>query len=59
VNEISKNLTNIRVLFLSELKLVTDSSISGLTVLPNMEELHLGGCKQITSSSLIALLHNL
>jgi hypothetical protein len=33
--------------------------VSALSSLSNLEALHLSGCHQITSSSLIALLHNL
>lgn len=59
MKEISKNLINLRILYLCELKWVTDASLSMLSAVPNLEELHLSGCTKITSSSLIALLHNL
>jgi hypothetical protein len=57
--EISKSLVALRTLYLCDLQKLTDASISLLAGIPNLEELHLSGCLQISSSSLIALLHNL
>jgi hypothetical protein len=59
VLSISKSLEALRTLYLCDLKALTDSSISALAGLPNLEELHLSGCINVSSSSLIALLHNL
>lgn len=59
VLSISKNLQALRTLYLCDLKALTDTSISALAGLPNLEELHLSGCVNVSSSSLIALLHNL
>jgi Leucine-rich repeat (LRR) protein len=59
VLSISKNLHALRTLYLCDLEHLTDASVSALAGLPNLEELHLSGCVQISSSSLIALLHNL